>query len=301
MAPTIPRSTIETIGSSGSFTSWSAARTIASSSGGEVRGLRRGFASDRVATRAGDRCCASSGYREVRAALAHHVAPGSLRRTAVNPTVKRSKRLAVVETSAGRVAHRWWSGQAKVGEDRLDAITPATLQLGHRRIDDPGIEECRLPGERREHGRRVRAELLQCGDQARSPLGRVARETFEPRSGVHQVVALLADQLPDEVGEWRPRGTGKRVEPDGVGGVVQVSPGDRHRPVAATVVEEPAVSIVVRLTVIGEGVRIGRRQAHQAIRTAPRRGQARPARSSSSPRPPRGAARSRSTRNRRIR
>ena len=50
---------------------------------------------------------------------------------------------------------------------------------------------------------------------------------------------------------------GERLEPDDVGGVVQEAAGDRHRPVAAAVVEQPAVAVVVGLAVVGERVGIG--------------------------------------------
>ena len=59
---------------------------------------------------------------------------------------------------------------------------------------------------------------------------------------------------------------GERLEPDRVGGVVQEAPGDRHRPVAAAVVEQPGVAVLGRLAVVGEGVGVGAGQlAEQAV------------------------------------
>ncbi len=77
-APTIPRSTTETIGSSGSMTSASAARTAAASTA-RRRCRRR-------STPAPD-----PGDPDLGAGLAHQVAPGSARRTEVNSPHSQAK------------------------------------------------------------------------------------------------------------------------------------------------------------------------------------------------------------------
>jgi hypothetical protein len=73
---------------------------------------------------------------------------------------------------------------------------------------------------------------------------------------VHHVVALLAANLVDELAERRERRRGDRLEPGGVGGVVEITPGDCHRPVAPAVVEEPGVAVLVGRPVVGDGVSV---------------------------------------------
>ena len=55
------------------------------------------------------------------------------------------------------------------------------------------------------------------------------------------------------------------LEADRVGGLVQPATGDGHRPVAAAVVEQPRVAVVVRLAVVGERVAVGAGQLGQQV------------------------------------
>ena len=71
---------------------------------------------------------------------------------------------------------------------------------------------------------------------------------------MHLVVALLAPELGDEVGERGPGAAGERLESDGVCGLVQVAPRDGHRPVAPAVVEQAGVAVLVGLAVVGDGI-----------------------------------------------
>jgi hypothetical protein len=71
---------------------------------------------------------------------------------------------------------------------------------------------------------------------------------------VHDVVALLAPDLVDGLAQRPERRRRERLEPGRVGGVVEVAPGDRHRPVAAAVVEQPGVAVLVGRPVVGDRV-----------------------------------------------
>ena len=71
---------------------------------------------------------------------------------------------------------------------------------------------------------------------------------------MHQVVALLATDLGDEVAQRLERRLGQRREARRVGGLVQVAPGDRRRPVAAAMVEEPGVKVTLGRAIVGDGV-----------------------------------------------
>ena len=284
---TIPRSTTESIGSSGSITSVRAARTVGSS-----RGEGGGWAIVPARARA---------TADLDPGLAHQVAPGSDRRTEVNSP--HSQRKASPWSSRPRSGSRAGGG---IGRSR-----PAKTgsMAARQRVSSSVIGASRIPASRSAGSpgsgvKTVAASGAELGQSRQQPVARFAvgaGKAVEPRAGVHPVIALLADQLPDELGERRPRPAGERLETDDVGRVVQEASGDRHRPVAAAVVEQPAVAVVGGLAVVGERVGIGVGRASRAARTARPRGPARPGRSSSSPRPPRGAARSRSTPNRRSR
>ena len=213
-----------------------------------------------------------------------------------------AERLAVIEPAATRVAggrrHRQPRGARRSA--RWPRASDARAPRSRRR----GCPASTSAGSSGSGVKTVAASGPSSRQRGEQPVARLAvgpGQPVEPRAGVHQVVALLADELADEVGKRRPRPAGQRLEPDRVGGVVQVAPGDRHRPVAPAVVEQAAVAVLVGLAVVGERVRRPCRSARPAGRTAPPRGPARPARASSSPRPPRGAARSPSTPNRRSR
>ena len=120
---------------------------------------------------------------------------------------------------------------------------------------------------------------------------------------MEQVVALLAADLADEVAQGRVRGLGERLEADRVGGVVEVAARDGRGPVAARVVEQPGVEVALDRPVVGDRVGVAAvvGAGPRAAGRAPGRARARPARASSSRRPPRGSARCPSTRSPRSR
>ena len=168
----------------------------------------------------------------------------------------------------GRAGHARGRGPAAASAGRGwrrsgDRVAPACLELGHRGGQDPGLDECRLPGEWREDRGRVRTELAERGQQPVARLAVGPGQPVEPRAGVHPVVALLAQELADELGQRSPRPACQRLEPDGVGAVVQAAPGDRHRPVTAAVVEQPAVAVVGGLAIVGKRVGIAAGQLGQ--------------------------------------
>ena len=79
-------------------------------------------------------------------------------------------------------------------------------------------------------------------------------QPLQPGRCVHDVVALLATDLVDELAQRDEGRGGQSVETGGVRGVVEESTGDRHRPVAAAVVEQAGVAVLVGLAVVGDAV-----------------------------------------------
>ena len=138
-SPIIPRSTIESIGSSGSGMVPRVARTASSVS------------------------IARSPCRPGIAAPDHRDLAPQPRERACHGRCDR-------RTVPGSAARR----QPQRREDRLDGRSPARLEDRHRGGQDAGRDQLRFVGERREDGRRVRAERLERRDQ---PVPGVASRT----------------------------------------------------------------------------------------------------------------------------
>ena len=209
---------------------------------------------------------------------------------------------AVVEPATLGSLGRWRHRKVEVGEDRGDRGAPAAPRA--RSSARPGCRDAMRSASPSSGVKTVAASgasIDQRGQQAVARLALAAGQPIEPRPGVHPVVALLADELRDELGQRRPRALGERLEPDDVGacrtgsGGRSSSPSHRGRGRAAG----------NGGTRRARGRRRARRRRCRSARPAGRRarprGPARPGRASSSRRPPRGAARSRSTPSRRSR
>jgi hypothetical protein len=142
------------------------------------------------------------------------------------------------------------------GSALVEAGSPRSFEVRHGLSEDPAIDERRLRGERREHRPCVRTEGLQRGNEAFARLAACAGQPLQPGCDVHGVVALLAADLADKVGQWRPRAAVEGLESDGVRRLIEVTPGDRHRPVAPAVIEQAGVTVIGGVAVVGDGVSV---------------------------------------------
>jgi hypothetical protein len=164
------------------------------------RGANGGSSTGRAAAR--DAPARRRGDADLGARLAHHVAPGRTGGPIVNSPAA-TERLAMVEPARARVAARRRHRQVERREDRCDRRTPAGLELGHRRPEDPGLDQTASPAS----GLNTVAASGRARRGAAAARRAARRRAASARTtaGVHPVVALLALELADELGERRPR------------------------------------------------------------------------------------------------
>jgi hypothetical protein len=87
---------------------------------------------------------------------------------------------------------------------------------------------------------------------------------------VEQVVRLLATHLAGKERQGLVGGAGQRRQADRIGGLVQVAAGDAERPVAARMVEEGGMPVVLRAAAVGDPVGVIIGQLGQQLVERPR-------------------------------